>query len=111
MSEQLRSEGLLGFDIKGDYLPDGVVATHAPSEMVARLSTDNGASWVERPTCNLDEFYHLGPAFPGSAILPDDTILVPFFAMRKTGKPPERFTLKGAEVTYSGRWTAGRALK
>ena len=98
MTETLREQGLVVWDRRGSWLPDDVVATHGPSGFMARRSTDAGRTWVQTPAGSLNDFYHVGPCFPGSVVLPDDTLLVPFYAMRRNGPPPPRFTLMGAEI-------------
>lgn len=108
MSDELRAKGYNLWTIQASgnnrYLPEGTVATHAPTEMIARISKDNGKTWVNNKTVNLEEFGHIGECFPGSVVLPDDTILVPFYAVKKGGASPDRYTL-GKSAVYVLRST------
>ena len=89
MAEELRRRGWFVWDKKLGltpdqvYLPDGVVATHVPSSMIGRRSTDGGATWQETEILKLDGFGHFGGGFAGGAVLADDTVLVPCYAIQK----------------------------
>lgn len=111
MTDALRGQGLVVWDRHGTWLPADVVATHAPSGFVSRRSSDGGHTWEETPVCSLDDFYHVGPCFPGSVVLPDDTILVPFYAMRRGAEPPSRFTLMGGEIYVLRSQNGGRTFQ
>jgi hypothetical protein len=95
--ERLKAEGYNVWSIQGigknTYLPEGVVATHAPSALVARRSADGGKTWVTTPAHDLAGFVHIGEGFPGAAVLADDTVLVPFYAVEQGGARPDRYTL------------------
>ena len=98
MTRQLKDEGYNVWDMANHYLPKGVVATHALWELVARRSTDDGRTWEDNVIPNLGPMPHFGPAFPGSTVLPDDTILVPFYGMRTVPRDAGKYTLMGSRV-------------
>ena len=111
MLDELKAQGLLVFDQEGSWLPEDVVATHAPSGFVVRRCESGGDIWTEHAVAGLEPFYHLGPCFPGSVVLDDDTILFPFYAMRRRDEPPTRFTLMGAEIHVLRSRDGGRTFE
>ena len=111
MAAQLRVDGYNVWDRPGPYLPEGVVATHALRSLVARRSTDNGRTWEEHEIADVGPFRHFGVAFPGSIVLPDDTILVPFYAIRKVPPDVTAFTLQGSEVFVLRSQDKGRTYQ
>ena len=102
MAAELRAQGLTVWDNKGGeaidqtYLPDGVVATHAPSAMVARKSTDGGSSWREDVILKAESFSHFVCCFAGSVALPDDTMLIPCYGVARSKTAGEGFSLAGS---------------
>jgi len=99
MADELRQQGLIMWDtVQGDcadrkFLPDGTVAVLSASDFFVRKSTDNGNTWkqsiLEGP--DISSFGHLAPCFAGSAVLPDDTVLVPFYGVERKSISTGRF--------------------
>jgi len=91
MADELKAKGMYPWEIvkvgASVCLPDGTIATNEP-DLVVRRSTDGGETWQESELPEMNQFVHMGECFPGSIVLPDDTILVPFYASRK-GTPGE----------------------
>lgn len=89
MAATLRAEGLLVWDQKAReesgwrYLPDGVVATYAASDLLARRSSNAGSSWQETRIAGRELFAHFVLCLGGSAILPDDTVLIPCYGVKR----------------------------
>ena len=89
MAEELRKKGLFVWDKKVGptsdyiYLPHGVVATYTPG-FIVRRSVDGGHAWTEGKIPCLEEssFSHLVCGGEG-IVLPDDTILIPFYGVEK----------------------------
>lgn len=89
MAGKLRAEGLFVWNQKvregsdWRYLPDGVVATYASSDLLARRSSDAGSSWKETRIPSRELFAHFVLCFAGSAVLPDDTVLIPCYGAKR----------------------------
>ena len=104
MAAELRQQGLTVWDNAGGptvdttYLPEGVVATHSPSTLIGRRSTDQGATWTEREIRSGESFSHFVRCFAGALTLPDDTVLVPCYGVRSSASAPEGFTLAESRV-------------
>lgn len=87
MTHDLQRQGFNVWHRQGDgkfvWLPDGVVATHKPSTLVGRVST-NGVTWSDRTTIELDDFAHFGDGFSCGTVLDDDTVLYPFYGVYRS---------------------------
>lgn len=92
MAAKLKEQGFHVWDLKvgatpdDTYLPDGTVATHAPTSFVGRISKDAGKSWRDTTAFDGRRYGHLGCMFAGSAVLPDDTIMIPAYGILKSAK-------------------------
>lgn len=104
MADELREQGLIVWDRKTGWtkyhrwLPDGVVATHAPSKMILRRSTNDGRTWEENTLPDMEKFSHFVLQFSGTVVLVDDTILIPCYAVRKEFVKDGQFSLVDSEI-------------
>lgn len=117
MADELRAKGHLVWDQEVGPRPDqillprGTVATHDPGDLVALRSTDQGKHWERYPVEGVDAYYtHFLPCAAGSVVLPDDTVVVPCYGIRRGEADPGRFTLKGAEVFTLRSSDGGRSF-
>ena len=106
MAEELRERGMLIWDIRVGsaspfdiYLPEATIATHAPSDLFSRVSTDNGKSWKVTKVLDGTPYQHMACMFTGATVLPDDTILIPGYAEKKHQKEraSEVFALRSTD--------------
>ena len=108
MAVKMKEQGFHVWDLKVGatpddvYLPKGTVATYAPTALVSRVSKDGGKSWRDTSVFDGTPYGHLGCMFAGSAVLPDDTILIPAYGILKSAKEKKTqvFVLRS---TDSGR--------
>ena len=107
MTEELKKKGLAVWEKQADpdghrYLPDGIVATYAPSAFIARRSIDRGKTWEEYKiqTLDISLFSHFTCCFQGGIVLPDDTILVPCYGIRKDAPALNRSFLSWESGIY-----------
>ncbi|MFH1006331.1 MAG: sialidase family protein [Candidatus Latescibacterota bacterium] len=97
MAAELQGKGLTIWDKKvregsdWRYLPDGVVATHASSDLITRRSADGGLTWKEDRIPDVESFSHFVTCFAGSVVLPDDTILIPCYGVKKKQEGASEF--------------------
>ncbi len=118
MADELRAQGKavwdrrLGPTPRHVLLPEGTVATHEPAGVIALRSTDDGATWTQHPVEGIEAHYtHFGPCAAGSVVLPDDTILVPCYGVRRGEADATRYSLKGAEVFALRSDDGGRTFR
>jgi len=101
MTEELKRQGYNVWERQGDgtfvWLPDGVIATHRPSSLISRISMDNGITWSDQASTELDDFAHFGGCFSCGIVLPDDTVLFPFYAVH-TRTSSGTFALQESQV-------------
>lgn len=106
MAKELKEQGLAVWDKETEpspgyrYLPEGVVATHPKSDLVVRRSIDQGRTWQQKDlNVSMDGFGRADLCSPGSVVLPDDTILVPFCRQKKIKAPSGEVTLERCGVS------------
>ena len=104
MTEELKEKGLIVWDREvgwtkyHKWLPEGVVATHAPKKMILRRSSDGGKTWEENTLSDMEKFSHFVLQFGGTVVLADDTILIPSYAVRKEFVADGEFSLADSEI-------------
>lgn len=115
MEEELKKRGLavwnkeVGASLSHRYLPKGVIATHPKSDLVVRWSIDKGKTWQQKDLgISTDGFGRIDLCSPGSVVLPDDTILVPFCGQKKIEGPSGDITLARCGVSVFRSEDKGR---
>jgi len=105
MAAKMKEQGFHVWDLKvgatadDTYLPNGTVATYAPTSFICRLSQDGGKSWRDSQAFDGTPYGHLVCMFSGSAVLSDDTILIPAYGILKSAleKKNQVFVLRSTD--------------